>query len=630
MGSRLSTFRVALKRIFSEPLPAAALGRRTSRVVAQQLERGMRMLSIALISQGVGAALIIAFLWGTGAHALLVAWGVIVVLSLVFSVEYYHLFLSDKDRVARIRGWLRVAIAHSMVTGAVWGSAGVFFPFLGSGVGFVSASVSAVIAVILGSWPFYAMWLPALSIFLLLSLLPTAASVLLNYLDSYQWIAVLFFVAVFFVALFSGRRLHDVTLSSILTENENRRLLQSLARERNAAEAGRRELEETSRRRQQFFRAANHDLRQPLQAMAIYLQVLKRKANPEITPAVTQIEACAKTISSLVEQILEVSRVRADTLTVRRELVPVPEYFESLRKQCAPMVEERGGTFVIRPLDYQIDTDPALLARVIRNLVANACKYSDKAHPIVILAARRRAKGLVQVCVYDNGPGIPREEREKIFAPFFRGTTGRDASGFGLGLTIVKGLCERLGIGLSVGSLPGKGTVFRLQLGAQALSEPVALSRGGEAAVSTPLKVRPLSARILYLEDNATVAQSVRVLLESWGAKIRSAPFLSDKVVEEMKAFRPQVLLTDFAFGEGAPDGVDAILRLSHELRTVIPAVFLTAAPEDAIERAWQKRLPTRALAEMPEILRKPVGEADLNSALLRALDSGKADLLLR
>lgn len=126
------------------------------------------------------------------------------------------------------------------------------------------------------------------------------------------------------------------------------------------------------------------------------------------------------------EQILEVSRITADTLAIQRELVPIPEYFEKLRQECDPIARARGGTFVIRPLDYKIDTDPALLSRVIRNLVNNAFKYSDKEHPIVILAARRRAKGLIQICIYDNGPGISREDREKIFHSFYRGEAGQE------------------------------------------------------------------------------------------------------------------------------------------------------------------------------------------------------------
>ena len=545
------------------------------------------------------------------------------ILTIIFSIEYNHLFFADKNRVARIRGWIRVGIAHSFVTGITWGFAGAVFPSLGSEYT-LAASVSAVIGVALGSWPFYAMWLPGLAIFTFLALFPTGLSILLNYFHTSQGFVAIFFFIVIGVILYSGRRLHDLILSSILTETENRKLLQKLARERNAAEAARRTAVREGQKRQEFFRAANHDLRQPLQAMAIYLQILKKKAPADIAPVVQQLSLCAGSISNLVEQILEVSRITADTLAIQRELVPIPEYFEKLRQECDPIARARGGTFVIRPLDYKIDTDPALLSRVIRNLVNNAFKYSDKEHPIVILAARRRAKGLIQICVYDNGPGISREDREKIFHSFYRGEAGRKAEGFGLGLAIVKGICSRLGIGLSMGSLPGKGSVFRLQLGASTITEPLALSPRGQ--VKKTIEFRDIPARILYLEDNRTVSDSVKALLESWGATVRVAPFLDDGLLEEMKTFKPQILLTDFDFGEGAPNGIESCLKLSHALKTSVPTVILTAVPEDMIEREWQKQLTHRALAEMPEILRKPADEEKLNGALWRMFEAKGPD----
>ena len=114
-------------------------------------------------------------------------------------------------------------------------------------------------------------------------------------------------------------------------------------------------------------------------------------------------------------------------------------------------------------------------------------------------------------------------------------------------------------------------------------------------------------------------------LLRSWGAEVVAEPFFSPQLAERMKAFKPEVLLTDYDLGEGVPNGIDSCLTLAHELRTPLPAVVLTAVPDGVIEEAWRERLPTRGLAEMPEILQKPAGEAELNSALRRACESGSA-----
>ncbi|MDL2059526.1 hybrid sensor histidine kinase/response regulator [Mesosutterella sp. AGMB02718] len=627
MGAKLNAFRSSVRRVFGISGGREALAHRTSRVLAQQLERAMNMIAVPLILEGASAALLIFSLWEHAPRLVLLIWGSAVALSIAASIEFYRRFMADKARVARIRFWLRAQMAHSVITGLLWGAAGSVFPFFDSSVVSLVSPVTAVVVVALGSWPFYAMWLPGLSVFSLLSLGTTGLSLIGSYFFTNQLYATVFFLALIAVILYSGLKLNELMTSSILAESENRKLLQRLERERNAAEAARREAEEGSRRRADFFRAANHDLRQPLQAMGIYLQILRMKKTPDTAPAIEQLSVCAGSISTLVEQILELSRMTADDFTVHRELVSVPELLRDLAGEFAPVAAEKGVGLSIRPLELRIDTDRLLVSRALRNLVSNAIKYCSSARPEggeVIVAARRCPAGRVRICVYDNGPGIPREEREKVFHSFYRGSAGRSGpGGYGLGLAIVSAICRRLGIGLSVGSLLGRGTVFRMEFGAAERTEPAGVAPAGRAAGPEP--VQPLPRRVLFLEDNSAVRRSVSELLRSWGAEVVAEPFFSPQLVERMKAFKPEVLLTDYDLGEGVPNGIDSCLTLAHELRTPLPAVVLTAVPDGVIEEAWRERLPTRGLAEMPEILQKPAGEAELNSALRRACESGSA-----
>lgn len=617
MIAAFSAFRGSLRRVFG----LALLGHRNSRVLARQLERAMGMLAAPLIIEAASAALLIYRLWGIAPRTMLCAWGAAVALSVVASIEYYRRFALDKDKVARIRFWLRAQLAHSLCAGLIWGFAGSVFPFQDPGIVALVSTVAAVVAVALGSWPFYAMWLPGLAAFAFLSIGTTALALVGNYFISDRVYASVFFFAIIAAILYAGMKLNELMTASILAEAENQKLMRRLERERNAAEAARRKAEEDNRRRAAFFRAANHDLRQPLQAMGIYLQILGMKKTPDTAPVLEQLSLCSKSLSTLVEQILEVSRMNADNFEVNRELISVPDFLESLAREFGPVAAERGIRFAIRPQPLLLDTDPQLAARAVRNLVSNAIKYCDKEKGWVCVAAKKLPDGRVRLSVYDNGPGISKEDREKVFHSFFRGASGKAGpSGFGLGLAIVRGICGRLGIGLSVASRVGRGTVFRMEFGAAAAGEPAGVVPSGAEAEASEMK--PLPARVLYLEDNVTVSRSVSELLKAWGAETVQAPFLNDELIERMKGFRPEVLLTDFDLGEGVPNGIESCLALSHALKNAIPAVILTAVPEEQIELEWQKRMPTRGLAEMPEILRKPAAEAALSAALRRALAS--------
>ncbi len=622
-----SAFRQTVKRVFRSSGAQRRPERLNARVLANLTEEGMKMMAIPLTAQGVGAMVLAAALRGTGSSMFLICWAAAAFASIIAAVFRIHFFWADKNRVSRIRWWLRTGVIHSALTGLIWGTGGAVFPGYGA-PGALALSLAVVLGVMLLSWPCYAMWMPDLVFFAVFTVFPTAAAVFLHYGSLPPVVLSLLFLLVLALVLYSGKRLHSVILSSILTENENRKLMLSLAREKREAESARRHTAEISVRQQEFYRAANHDLRQPLQALGIYLQILRTKAAPEMSAITEQISSCAKSISDLVEQILEVSRVNADSVAVHREIISVPEYFAEFRNEFSELLQERGGRFSVRAAeDLQLDTDAALLSRVLRNLIGNALKYSDKPHPDIILSAKKRPDGRVQISVHDNGPGISEEDRKKIFRSFYRGEAGRrSGGGYGLGLSIVAGICRRLDIRLSVVSVLGRGTVFRLDFGESASKEPKALLTGSSRKVTSEEKAKsePLHARVLYLEDSPEVVRSMKLLLESWGAEVQCSPFLNEELTEKMKTFQPDLMISDFNLGTGVPNGLESILKLSYALGRTVPAVLLSAVSEDQIESEWQKLMPKRALAEMPELLRKPVPENVLNSVLVRMLKQKK------
>ena len=160
-------------------------------------------------------------------------------------------------------------------------------------------TVAVIVAVTFASWPVYSCWMPSLTAFTLLSLTPLTISVAAQYGVS-QTAMALVIIAVTVFILYSGRKLNEMVLSSILTDAENRRLVERLKTEINRAESARRATEAVSEQRARFFAAANHDLRQPLQAMGICLDILKRRSTPETAPIIAHLTSTSNSISPLV------------------------------------------------------------------------------------------------------------------------------------------------------------------------------------------------------------------------------------------------------------------------------------------------------------------------------------------
>ena len=207
-------------------------------------------------------------------------------------------------------------------------------------------------------------------------------------------------------------------------------------------------------------------------------------------------------------------------LELHVEQVDLTALLEEFEQEFGPVAREKGIRFRIRPIPVTVATDPQLLRRALRNLVSNAIRYTDETRPNaeVVLALRRRGASRVEIGVYDAGPGLSREDKARIFDTFYRGSAGkaRPGTGFGLGLSIVKGICRELGIGLSVGSHPGRGSVFRLCL---------EVSEAEQVRLCSPKAVRAsalgrLSGKIALVEDNAFVREALGSTLESLGAEV--------------------------------------------------------------------------------------------------------------
>lgn len=607
----------SIKRLFTG---MDAQQRPTARILSEQIHVSLRLLPVSLAGQIIGALGIAARFWPLVNHVMLVSWLVALTITVWLWARLRRRFLADTRREAHIREWLKQWMIQSVATGIVWGFAGVAFLITQDTMDIV-VLVSVMVAVVFASWPAYSCWIPSLFAVMLLSLGPLTLG-LTSALEIGQTALTVIVIVLICFVLYSGRRLSEVVVMAVTRDAQNERLVARLKSEKSRAESERRAVAAASERRAKFFAGANHDLRQPLQAMGIYLQILQMQSTPETKDVIAQLGATAQNISTLVEQLLEVSRIETGHLDVKMENVSVAELFAELAAEFAPVAASKGFFFLTRPLPLTVHTDPLFVKRILTNLITNAIRYSRKPGSKIVLAARRLRNGRITIGVYDQGPGISEEDRHRIFEAFYRGEAGKHSeTGYGLGLSIVSGLAKRLGIPITVGSRLGRGSVFRLEF--TSVKNAAADHAADGLPLTTDLDMRGV---VGILEDNDIVRNAVSAIIHSWGATVVSSrepsqEFIS-RMVTEAQDGNLAALLSDYNLGEGVMTGLEAIFAVRIGAARNFPCVLLTAVSEDVIARAYRTLVlnPDNGGQAMPVILQKPAGAEALASALRRAV----------
>ncbi len=211
-----------------------------------------------------------------------------------------------------------------------------------------------------------------------------------------------------------------------------------------------------------FLTAISHDLRQPLQAMKLYHATLRRQLEEEQQLALLdKADRAVREMDHLLHSLLEKARLETRGIPVRKRKLKLKPFLLELAEPFRTQARQRGLELRIRLLDVEVETDPVLLGRVLRNLLSNALRYTPRGG--VLLACRRRGDR-VQVSVYDTGEGISAADEARLFEEFTRLGSSSGTDGHGLGLAITHGLCQLLQHPLHCVSRPGRGTVFSLSL----------------------------------------------------------------------------------------------------------------------------------------------------------------------
>ncbi|MTJ81438.1 MAG: PAS domain S-box protein [Telmatospirillum sp.] len=350
--------------------------------------------------------------------------------------------------------------------------------------------------------------------------------------------------------------------------------------------------EQANMAKTRFLAAASHDLRQPLQALSMFVTVLAgRDHTPEDAALIGRIEDSAAALETLLNGLLDVSKLEAGLVEPAMSAFEIGRLLSRLSAEFGPQVAEVGLEFRYVPSSAVITSDAALLERILRNLLNNAVRYTKVGR--ILLGCRRHGDTL-KIEVWDTGIGIPRDQLPLIFREFHQlGNSARDRrQGLGLGLTIVDRLAQLLGHRIGVSSEPRKGSVFSIEV-PLARSLPVA----SQSKPST-LGVHDGDATILVIEDEPDVLESTRLLLETWGFGVLAARTCDEAVHHLGEAGKtPDLILADYRL-QGGATGAQAISRIRTMVRAPLPAIILTG--DTAPERLRQAKASGHGLLHKP------------------------------
>lgn len=356
-----------------------------------------------------------------------------------------------------------------------------------------------------------------------------------------------------------------------------------------------------------FLATASHDLRQPLQTLALLTGMLRRvSTNATADEALAQQELAISGMSRLLNTLLDISKLESGAIKPDPTDFTVSALFDELRGEFAHLAINKGLTLEVTPCDDSVHSDPSLVGQILRNLVSNAIKYTRAG--FVALRCLHDLPSYVSIEVLDTGIGIPPDKLHYIYDEFYQvgvpSNTTRE--GYGLGLSIVQRLVMLLGLKLDVESEVGKGSKFALRL---PVGSEVTRPTGHIAPESTSGTSHG-DARVLLLEDDPAVRSATRMLLRTEGYQVTAVGTVAEALEQVRADPRIDLLVTDYHLSDGET-GTQAILALRAALARPLKAVLITGDTSSAV-----KELPRDPLLRFAS---KPI-EADELLAMFRAL----------
>ncbi len=566
-------------------------GRLEERLQAEQIRQLYHSGPAGTVAALVAAFVLAFIVWklGVGSPLALEIWLIVILIDVGSHLMLSRAYHRRPIDAAGWRPWAYGFVGFSFLDGLIWGVGAIT---LSAPAALVQQMLIGLVicAVVTGSLSAFGVYLPAFYALFLTATLPFMVGCLMIGGFLHNGMAAL--IAVYIVGMIAVSRLHNGNIVEMLRLRfENADLAAALRVQKEAAEAA-------SLAKTRFLASASHDLRQPVHALGLFVGAL-RGYPMEQAPAqlVDRIEESVSAMDGLFSALLDISRLDAGVVAPEWQSFALQPLLERVLRDYAAEAAGKGVSLRMRKTGYFVRSDPVLLERILRNLVANAVRYTDRGG--VLVGCRKRA-GL-RIEVWDTGRGIPPADQQRVFEEFFQlDNPERDRTrGLGLGLAIVRRLAGLLGHAVHLASRPGRGSVFGLD---------VPLAQPAQARQPAAVLGGARRGLILVVDDETAIQDGMRSLLQAWGHEVLCAGSGREMLLLlSARATRPDLIICDYRL-RGGETGAEVIERLRLHYDHPIAGLLITGdtAP-DRLEEATRSGL---------LLLHKPVSNSRLRAAV--------------
>ncbi|GGX80957.1 ATP-binding response regulator [Vogesella alkaliphila] len=556
---------------------------------------GIAMLGCFLASVLLATGIIIS----TGTYGIIL-WTACMGLACAFG-HFGRNLLPDRISEAHATRYARSMTALLTGIGGLWGVAGWFYMDLR-----FPPTAICLLAMIAGmSAAALAIFSPCLPVavgFFLPAILPVwtvfLATKSIYYLPMFLGVPLYLLVLLVFAHNYSR-----VARRSIQLRFANSELVEQLRQQTNRTEQALRHAEEANRAKSVFLASASHDLRQPLHALGLFIVSLARTPlTDKQHELLGHIEASSGAAREMLNTLLDFSKLEAGVIKAHPRELRLQPMLRKLENEFAPQADSKQLIYRVRDTVAVTIADPGLLEIILRNLIANAIRYTERGG--ILIGCRRRTKYL-SLEVWDTGIGVPASQQRDIFREFHQlGNPERDRrKGLGLGLAIVDGLAQTMGLQIDVASTQGRGSVFRVRLPLS--DEPHVEFRN----LTVPLDTFSLCRlRVLVIDDDLTVRTAVSELLDGWECPCMAVESEQEAVVA-LADFVPDLVIADYRLRSNRT-GQEALGAIHAYLGRPLPAIILTG---DTAPDRLREAQATGAI-----LLHKPVEAETLRLAMMQ------------
>jgi signal transduction histidine kinase/CheY-like chemotaxis protein len=459
-----------------------------------------------------------------------------------------------------------------------------------------AAMISSMFAYSVNSKTFYAFTLPIM--------VPSLITVVWGD-NIFPWPFIIGLFSLYIVVISISRNFARIFENTVRLRFRNEKLYQALANERDLSISA-------NLAKSKFIAIASHDLRQPMHAVNVYLDLIDHEKLPSLEKqSLSKIKISIRTLNAMFDALLNISKLDAHVLRVNENTFSLIELIDTIRDVTESSAQKKGLSYAIEGSNLNIRGDKLLLQQLIVNLVSNAIQYTEKGSVTLTFSV---VDNRLVVQIKDTGCGIAESELQQIFSEFYRVDRTRSLhDGLGLGLSIVKRLCDLLGAEISVDSTLNEGSIFTVKTHYPAINATSQIEHS-KISIELPNKSRTLQGKyIAIVEDDPIIIDAYRQTLSAKGAFVHILSERDQELNRQIEAIdHIDCILSDYRLTHTTGDLL--IQKIRENYNEEIPAVIVTADTSPTHIALFQK-------LNVP-VLHKPISFQQVAQAIEKMITS--------